>query len=79
MELDAGSRRNYPMPEINLPTSRPHEPCGLFTWCPMKNTLTWAQIFPLAVKIPLRTNTNGQVERERHNDRSIWVFTTGEI
>ena len=78
MELDAGSRWNYPMPEINLPTSRPHKPRGLFTWCPMKNTLTWAKIFPLAVKIPRRTNTNDQVERERHNDRSIWGFTTGE-
>ena len=50
MELAAGWRWNYQMPEINLPTSRPHEPPGLFTCYIMKSTLTWAWIFPRSSK-----------------------------
>ena len=50
MELAAGWRWNYQMPEINLPTSRPHEPRRLFTCYIMKSTLTWAWIFPRSSK-----------------------------
>ena len=41
MEPAAGWGWNYQMPEINLPTSRTHEPpSALFTCYIMKNTLT---------------------------------------